>query len=136
MRYTDQHKPQTRSRIVTAAARQIRMKGPDQLGVAAVMADAGLTHGGFYAHFASKDELIAEAVDAMFDEARRRTRALDDALADGSADLGAAFRGYLDLHRPIYSPTSAYGHFGRTDVDLPWERTDRAAALRAAAGLA
>ncbi|HLU54363.1 MAG TPA: methionine adenosyltransferase [Pseudonocardia sp.] len=48
----------------------------------------------------------------------------------------AAFRGYLDLHRPIYSPTSAYGHFGRTDVDLPWERTDRAAALRAAAGLA
>jgi S-adenosylmethionine synthetase len=48
----------------------------------------------------------------------------------------AAFRGYLDLHRPIYSPTSAYGHFGRTDVDLPWERTDRAAALRDAAGIA
>ena len=47
----------------------------------------------------------------------------------------AAFRGYLDLHRPIYSPTSAYGHFGRTDIDLPWERTDRAAALREAAGL-
>src|SRR4029077_16046543 len=47
----------------------------------------------------------------------------------------AAFRGYLDLHRPIYSPTSAYGHFGRTDIDLPWERTDRAAALRGAAGL-
>jgi S-adenosylmethionine synthetase len=47
----------------------------------------------------------------------------------------AAFRGYLDLHRPIYSPTSAYGHFGRTDVDLPWERTDRAAALRDAAGI-
>ena len=47
----------------------------------------------------------------------------------------AAFRAALDLHRPIYSPTSAYGHFGRTDVDLPWERTDRAAALREAAGL-
>jgi S-adenosylmethionine synthetase len=47
----------------------------------------------------------------------------------------AAFRSYLDLHRPIYSPTSAYGHFGRTDVDLPWERTDRAGALRDAAGL-
>jgi S-adenosylmethionine synthetase len=47
----------------------------------------------------------------------------------------AAFRSYLDLHRPIYSPTSAYGHFGRTDVDLPWERTDRADALRAAANL-
>ena len=48
----------------------------------------------------------------------------------------AAFRSYLELHRPIYSPTSAYGHFGRTDVDLPWERTDRAEALRQAAGLA
>ena len=47
----------------------------------------------------------------------------------------AAFRRDLDLHRPIYSPTSAYGHFGRTDVDLPWERIDRAAALRTAAGL-
>ena len=48
----------------------------------------------------------------------------------------AAFRQYLDLHRPIYSPTAAYGHFGRTDLDLPWERTDRAAGLRTAAGLA
>lgn len=41
----------------------------------------------------------------------------------------------LDLLRPIYGATAAYGHFGRTDVDLPWERTDRAEKLRAAAGL-
>jgi S-adenosylmethionine synthetase len=47
----------------------------------------------------------------------------------------AAFRSYLDLHRPIYRPTAAYGHFGRTDVELPWERIDRADALRQAAGL-
>ncbi|MET9230718.1 methionine adenosyltransferase [Lentzea sp. NPDC003310] len=40
----------------------------------------------------------------------------------------------LDLLRPIYGPTAAYGHFGRTDVDLPWESTDRAEALRNAAG--
>jgi S-adenosylmethionine synthetase len=39
----------------------------------------------------------------------------------------------LDLRRPIYRPTAAYGHFGRPDLDLPWERTDRADALRAAA---
>jgi S-adenosylmethionine synthetase len=39
----------------------------------------------------------------------------------------------LDLLRPIYAPTAAYGHFGRTDLDLPWERTDRAEALRSAA---
>lgn len=40
----------------------------------------------------------------------------------------------LDLLRPIYAPTAAYGHFGRTDIDLPWESTDRAEALRSAAG--
>jgi S-adenosylmethionine synthetase len=42
----------------------------------------------------------------------------------------------LDLIRPIYRPTAAYGHFGRGDLDLPWERTDRAEGLRADAGLA
>ena len=47
-----------------------------------------------------------------------------------------AFRGYLDLHRPIFQKTAAYGHFGREDDDFTWERTDRAAALRDAAGLA
>ena len=41
----------------------------------------------------------------------------------------------LNLRRPIYQRTAAYGHFGRTDVDLPWEHTDRADALRQAAGL-
>ena len=41
----------------------------------------------------------------------------------------------LDLRRPIYKQTAAYGHFGRTDVDLPWERTDKAATLKEQAGL-
>jgi S-adenosylmethionine synthetase len=41
----------------------------------------------------------------------------------------------LELRRPIYKPTAAYGHFGRTDIDAPWERTDKADALRAEAGL-
>ncbi|MGZ4521693.1 MAG: methionine adenosyltransferase [Mycobacteriaceae bacterium] len=40
----------------------------------------------------------------------------------------------LDLLRPIYAPTASYGHFGRTDIDLPWEHTDRADALRSLAG--
>jgi S-adenosylmethionine synthetase len=47
-----------------------------------------------------------------------------------------AFRGYLDLHRPIFQKTAAYGHFGREDDDFTWEKTDRAVALRDAAGLA
>jgi S-adenosylmethionine synthetase len=42
----------------------------------------------------------------------------------------------LDLRRPIYKATAAYGHFGRDDIDAPWERTDKAPALKAAAGLA
>jgi S-adenosylmethionine synthetase len=46
-----------------------------------------------------------------------------------------AFREELRLHRPIYQKTAAYGHFGRDDPDFTWERTDRAATLRAAAGL-
>src|ERR1700739_1181242 len=46
-----------------------------------------------------------------------------------------AFRQYLRLHRPIYQKTAAYGHFGRDDEDFTWERTDKADALRDAAGL-
>jgi S-adenosylmethionine synthetase len=41
----------------------------------------------------------------------------------------------LDLRRPIYRATAAYGHFGRTDIDAPWERTDKADVLRREAGL-
>ena len=47
----------------------------------------------------------------------------------------AALRRYLDLHRPIFQKTAAYGHFGRTDHDFTWERTDRVDDLRRAAGL-
>jgi len=47
----------------------------------------------------------------------------------------AAFRRYLDLHRPIFQKTAAYGHFGREDADFTWERTDRVDTLREAAGL-
>ncbi len=60
---------------------------------------------------------IAKAVDEVFD------------LRPG------AFREELNLHRPIYQKTAAYGHFGRDDHDFTWERTDKAQALRAAAGL-
>jgi S-adenosylmethionine synthetase len=47
----------------------------------------------------------------------------------------AAIISALDLRRPIYRQTAAYGHFGRTDIDLPWERTDKAALLADAAGI-
>ena len=58
------------------------------------------------------------------------------ALVDKHFDLRpGAFREYLNLHRPIYQKTAAYGHFGREDPDFTWEPTDRADALRAEAGL-
>lgn len=58
-------------------------------------------------------------------------------LVDEHFDLRpGAFRQYLDLHRPIYQQTAAYGHFGRDEAAFTWERTDRAEALAEAAGLA
>ena len=57
-------------------------------------------------------------------------------LIDEHFDLRpGAFRHYLDLHRPIYQKTAAYGHFGREDEDFTWEKTDKADALREAAGV-
>jgi S-adenosylmethionine synthetase len=57
-------------------------------------------------------------------------------LVEAEFDLRpGAFRGYLDLHRPIFRPTAAYGHFGRSDETFTWERTDRADKLKSAAGL-
>ena len=47
----------------------------------------------------------------------------------------AAIIDHLDLRRPIYRQTAAYGHFGRADIDLPWERIDKVEALQAAAGV-
>jgi TetR/AcrR family transcriptional repressor of nem operon len=69
MRYGADHKARTRTTVVTEAAKAIRAEGPHKIGVAEVMARAGLTHGGFYAHFASKDDLIVAAIQSMFDDA-------------------------------------------------------------------
>ncbi|MET0310166.1 MAG: TetR/AcrR family transcriptional regulator [Sphingomonas sp.] len=93
MRYDSEHKEQTRARVLKEAAREIRDKGPGGIGVAAIMARAGLTHGGFYAHFKSKDALVAAALDTMFEDARARfdRRAVD-------ADPRTALRAYVDFY--------------------------------------
>ena len=67
MRYDANHKERTRARVLAEAAAAIRGKGAERVGVAEVMAGAGLTHGGFYAHFKSKDDLVAQAITYMFD---------------------------------------------------------------------
>src|SRR5215469_3225005 len=62
MPWPDEHKQETRERIVDAAATALRARGIDGVSVADIMADAGLTHGGFYAHFRSKEELVGAAL--------------------------------------------------------------------------
>jgi TetR/AcrR family transcriptional repressor of nem operon len=99
MRYDAEHKQKTRTRVLQEAASAIRLEGPERVGVAGVMAKAGLTHGGFYAHFASKDDLVVQAIEQMFAEGRER---LTKVMADkppGEA-LAAYIEFYLsELHR-------------------------------------
>lgn len=66
MRYDSDHKARTRERILDEAASAIRALGPQGVSVGGLMKKAGLTHGGFYAHFGSKDDLVAEAIVHMF----------------------------------------------------------------------
>jgi TetR/AcrR family transcriptional repressor of nem operon len=68
MRYDAEHKERTRQRVLSEAATAIREHGPAGISVADLMAKAGLTHGGFYVHFKSKNALIAESISEMFDE--------------------------------------------------------------------
>ena len=68
MRYEAEHKTRTRDRIVRNAARKLRAEGLSGPGVASVMKASGLTVGGFYKHFRSKDELLAEALAEGFSE--------------------------------------------------------------------
>jgi S-adenosylmethionine synthetase len=77
---------------------------------------------------------VSVMVETFGTEKVRRSRILE--LISEQFDLRpGAFREYLNLHRPIYQKTAAYGHFGREDPDFTWEETDKAQALRAAAGL-
>lgn len=74
MRYSQTHKQETHRRLVAIAAKALSERGPDRVGVAEVMRSAGLTHGGFYAHFKSKDALLVEALGEVFDQAVSRVR--------------------------------------------------------------
>jgi TetR/AcrR family transcriptional regulator, transcriptional repressor for nem operon len=76
VRYDETHKQETHDKLVGLAGRALREKGPDQLGVAELMRSAGLTHGGFYAHFKSKDALLAEALENAFAHSGQRVRQL------------------------------------------------------------
>jgi TetR/AcrR family transcriptional repressor of nem operon len=68
MRYSTEHKSHTRQHIIQSAATQLRMHGLNGVGVATLMQTAGMTHGGFYAHFKTKIALIVEAIDTSLAE--------------------------------------------------------------------
>lgn len=93
MRYSDTHKDETRKKVVGAAAIAVRAKGPEGVGVAEVMAAAGLTHGGFYAHFPSKEALVAAAVDEAFRQGRARFTRMTDGLPPAEA-----FSAFVDYY--------------------------------------
>lgn len=90
-RYDSEHKAHTRQRIIATAGRRLKQDGIDGSGVAALMADAGLTNGAFYAHFQSKDDLVATVVADQL----ATQRAVLAALPDGKAALAEFVRQYL-----------------------------------------
>lgn len=90
-RYSKDRKGETRRRIVDMASRQFRAGGVDGVGIASLMAEAGLTNGGFYAHFASKEDLVREAVvEALAGVS------MDHGLVEGSGD--ADLRRFIDFY--------------------------------------
>jgi TetR/AcrR family transcriptional repressor of nem operon len=95
-RYAKDHKQATRQRIIEAAGRRFKKDGIDGSGVSTLMSDAGLTNGAFYAHFASKEDLVANAV---ADQLGAQNASLE-ALAPGRAGLEQFVRAYLSAeHR-------------------------------------
>ncbi len=120
MRYAQEHKAKTRQKILKAAARLFREFGYDGVGVDAIMAEAGLTAGGFYAHFPSKRVLFDEAL-ATASEAggMAQAAATKSAGADESGRLRLMIKNYLSRqHRdqvadgcplPALTPDAARG---------------------------
>ena len=100
MRYDSEHKQRTRERVLKEAGNAIRAKGPSNVGVAEVMANAGLTHGGFYAHFANRDDMLGAAIGLMFEKAGARFERATAGQSDPAGVMGAYVDFYLSLaHR-------------------------------------
>ena len=97
MKVSREKAAENRERIIETAARLFREKGFDGIGVAELMKHAGLTHGGFYGHFASKSDLAAQACARSLDHSARKWSAIADAAGD--AALAALIENYLRFGR-------------------------------------
>ena len=100
MRYAKEHKTETRQKILAAASRLFREHGYDGVGVDAIMAEVGLTAGGFYSHFDSKESLFTEAMTNAYDSRR--------------AKLSSQLKGTDESN---YLQNLIYGYLSRTHRD-------------------
>ena len=91
MRYAPEHKAEVHQKIVKDAARRVRAEGLSGAPVSSVMKDAGLTHGGFYKHFESKDDLLVASLQEGFKE-------IIDRLAHAGAEPGAAWKAIVKTY--------------------------------------
>jgi TetR/AcrR family transcriptional repressor of nem operon len=106
LRLTREQAEQNRRLIVETASRMFRLQGVENVAVADVMKEAGFTHGGFYNHFKSKDELVTEAVAGAFDSAAKK---LSEDVASGN-DLQKALNAFLaDYLSSAHRDTSTGG---------------------------
>lgn len=96
MRYPAEHKQQTRERIVKAAARRFRSRGSESAAIGDLMRDLRLTHGGFYRHFGSKEELFAQAFEHSLQQVRGTFAAAVEQAPPGG-ELKALIDAYFDV---------------------------------------
>ena len=96
MRYSTEHKQETRERIVRTASRHFRRRGGKGVGIAELMSKLDLTHGGFYKHFNSKEELLVEAIAKAFDETETRFNEAVSKAKPGT-ELKTLIENYLSL---------------------------------------
>lgn len=92
MRRSQEEKARSRQRIVEVAAARIREAGTEAPGVAEIMREAGMTHGGFYKHFASREELVAAALEQAVQEGDRK---VSEITADATDPLAAFIDWYV-----------------------------------------
>lgn len=124
MRYSKTKQAKTRAKILNAAVVALRRDGVDGIGLSGLMAEAGLTKGGFYAHFGSKDGPIAEAVGASLSATGRRfCETAAQPAADGASGLLAIIDAYLG---------TAHANSRETGCKLGALLSDRARAGRGA----
>lgn len=129
-RYSPEHKEAVRRRMIETAGRRFKSDGIDGSGIATLVADAGLTNGAFYGHFASKDDLIATVVAQQLED----QVALVNSLPAGPDALEAFLREYLSpAHRDDFAggcPSAALlDEIGRCDVAVREAYTEGAAAM-------